>query len=120
MTGHSKHTVIKYINSLDSSDQPHVTAGRGRKRKLGEVQVGQLYQLAKIHDRLGSRRLTPLVNKRLRVNISDRSIRRYLRDMQYQWKKPKKKWVLTEGAKKIRVQWAKQRKRKDELGQMGI
>jgi transposase len=109
ITGHGNQAVQKYANHPDISNKENITPGRGRKRKLSEDEMKQVNDIAKSHKQLGSRRITPIINQQLNINLTDRSIRNYLSPI-YEWKpKPKRKWVLSEDAKKNRVKWAKQR-----------
>jgi transposase len=107
-THHSKPTILKYIHNPYISNKQNIAPGRGRKRKLGDVYVQQIDDIASANKHLGSRRLTPIINEQLNTNLTDRSIRNYLADMGYEWKKPTKKWVLTDRHKQNRVKWAKQ------------
>src|SRR5690349_10251770 len=109
ITKHSKPTIHKYIHSPYIANKENIAAGRGRKRKLDDEQVQVIKRVAEQNNLLGSRRITPIVNERLSVDLTDRPIRNYLQDNEYGWKKPHIKWVLTDQQKSNRVLWAKAR-----------
>jgi transposase len=78
----------------------------GRKRKLNESKCEQLNNILEENNKLGSRRLAPIVNKRLRISLSDSTIRRYAARAGFKWKKPTKKPFLSALHKSKRLAWA--------------
>ena len=81
--------------------------GRGRKRKLSQVFPSKLKSYFLGQSKVGSRRLAPKVAKRFHVNISDRSIRRYVVRAGLKWKRPVKKPFLTDAHRLKRRKFAK-------------
>jgi transposase len=114
ITGHSKRAVEKYSKNPDISYKENIAPGRGRTRALSDEQVQYLDDLSKSHKKLGSKRLTPLLNKDLNTSITDRTVRNYRAELDLHWEKPKRKWVLSEQAKQNRVKWARNRMNKTD------
>jgi transposase len=103
----SKSTVYNVINRPCIDPIHNTKQGVGRKRKLGQYQQQQLTTLLTEHDELGSRRVTPIANKRLATSLSDRSVRRYSARSHLQWKKPSTKPQLSHMHKQKRLTWAR-------------
>jgi transposase len=61
-------TVYRCINRECIDPIHKAKVGVGRKRKLSEYEEQQLTTILTKHSKLGSRRLAPMVNKRLRAN----------------------------------------------------
>src|SRR5690349_19222361 len=81
----SRRTVQKWQSSASVSDQANIQPGRVRKRLLDDSQYRKLESIAKRHKREGTDRLLPQVKKYTGVNISARSVRRYLQDNDFSW-----------------------------------
>jgi transposase len=108
---HSTRTVRKWVSSPSISNKENIKPGRGRKRLLDPSQEKKLECIAKKNKRIGTDRLLPEVNEKIGVDISARSIRRYLQDGDFTWHKERKKCVLSEYDKQRRLLWAKRHKR---------
>ena len=109
----SESTVSRCVNR-ECIDPVHRTkVGVGRKRKLSEYQQDDLHDILIQNNKLGSRRLVGVVKKRLRVNLHDRSIRRYAARTNLQWKKPTTKPLLSDTHRQKRLTWAKRHRHTD-------
>jgi transposase len=104
--GCSKQTVYNVLHKDCIVPKHSRKKNVGRKRKLSEDKSAQLTSLLVENSTLGSRRIAPLANKRLRISLSDSSIRRYAARAQLKWKKPVRKPILSELHKQKRLQWA--------------
>jgi transposase len=113
----SKSTVARWRSSPTVSNKQNIAPGRGRKRLLDAGQERKLESLAKRHKREGTDRFIDEVQEKLRVNISSRSVRRYLKDDDFHWHKERQKWVLSDYDKKRRLTWAKKHKSGIDWGQ---
>lgn len=103
----STDTVHRWIHRPCLDPQHNRKVGVGRRPTLGVKQQDKLVQLAKQHNQLGSRRLTPHINKQLHTNLTDRTVRHYLQRNNLKWKKRIKKPVLSTVHKQKRLEWAK-------------
>ena len=68
-----------------------IAPGRGRKRKFDPEQELELKQFLEQHAKEGSRSLTLRTKKRLKVNVTDRTVQIYCARFSFKWKIPQKK-----------------------------
>ena len=71
-----------------------IAPGRGRKRKFDLEQELELKQFLEQHAKEGSRSLTALIKKYLKLNVTDRSVRIYSARFSFKWKRPQKNPLL--------------------------
>lgn len=103
----SLQTVERWVNAAQIIDNKKRKRGCGPKPKLTGKIKSDVDKLLQDREELGSRRITPIINKRFKADISARSIRRFEKTQGFGFKKVQEKAKLTPVHKKSRETWAK-------------
>ena len=107
------NTVKLWKHRTRPDNVENIAPGRGRKRKFDPEQQQELKQFLEQHAKEGSRSLTPLIKKRFKLDVTDRTVRLYSARFGFKWKRPQKKPFLLERHKKERVRFAKKHATED-------
>lgn len=116
---HDPRTVERYMNANVEQADKHVAPGRGRKRKVGEIEEGasitpsQFDDFVAAHREKGSKGISDDLKEEKKVSISPRSVRRHKAALGYKWRKKRKKARLTEEHKRKRLAWARAHRHTD-------
>jgi transposase len=103
----SRKSVRKWKNQNPDPSLCVKTENRGRKRKATDDELQRIEDLLTSEKYKGSRQLLPIVKENTKLNISDRTLRRYASALDLMWGKFKRVQKLTPEAKLKRLKWCK-------------
>jgi transposase len=101
----SKNTVQSYITKYKNTGNLNIKKGRGRKKKLSEDDEKMIINLMYNNKNWKIPELK-LELEKLKINVSENTLINILKKYEFTYKKRKKKPVLTEIHKNIRMQFA--------------
>ncbi len=99
-------TVRKWIDQDPTPNSKKNPEKRGRKRKASEEQLGRIKKILLGGKHVGTKRLNQKIREKIRLNISGRTVCRYVSKLNLVWGKYRRVPFLTEKHKEKRYEWA--------------